>query len=82
MPLDSYGTLTGHHRDTPDDQAAGFTSNLDVIAPAGPLPVCRRRGQQVDHDRGAVADQPDHTILARNANACAVLSRRAHNNSV
>ena len=38
MPLDSYGvlvgTLTGHHRDTPDDQGRWFHVNLDVDAPA------------------------------------------------
>ncbi|GAA2626255.1 DUF2278 family protein [Dactylosporangium fulvum] len=39
MPLDRYGvligTLTGHHRDTPDDQGRWFHVNLDVTAPAG-----------------------------------------------
>ena len=39
MPLDNYGvlvgTLTGHHRDTPDDQGRWFHVNLDVTAPAG-----------------------------------------------
>lgn len=39
MPLDNYGvlvgSLTGHHRDTPDDQGRWFHVNLDVTAPAG-----------------------------------------------
>jgi hypothetical protein len=39
MPFDSYGvlvgTLTGHRRDTPDDQGRWFHVNLDVTAPAG-----------------------------------------------
>jgi hypothetical protein len=39
MPLESYGvlvgTLTGHHRDPPDDQGRWFHVNLEVNAPAG-----------------------------------------------
>jgi len=39
MPLDSYGvlvgTLTGHHRDPPDEQGRWFHVNLEVNAPAG-----------------------------------------------
>jgi hypothetical protein len=39
MPLDSYGvlvgTLTGHRRDTPDDQGRWFHVNLEVHAPGG-----------------------------------------------
>ena len=39
MPLDRYGvligTLTSHHRDTPDDQGRWFHVNLEVATPAG-----------------------------------------------
>jgi hypothetical protein len=39
MPLENYGvlvgTLTGHRRDTPDNEGRWFHVNLDVTAPAG-----------------------------------------------
>lgn len=57
MPLDNYGVLvgglTGHRRDTPDDQGRWFHVNLDVAAPAGQY----RCAVDVDSKQSAIGVQ-------------------------